>query len=101
MAKRIVVWTMTATKQRRMILKYWTEKNGSTVFAEKLISLIKERIHMIEFHPFAYKATTYLDVRVSSLGHFSIYYRITEKEIIILAFWDNRREPSKVLAELM
>jgi len=33
MAKRVVVWTITASKQRREILRYWTEKNGSTLYA--------------------------------------------------------------------
>lgn len=37
MAKRNVVWTETAAKQRREVLKYWTKHNGSTNFAEKLI----------------------------------------------------------------
>jgi plasmid stabilization system protein ParE len=55
MAKRTIVWTETAAKQRRQILKYWTERNQSTTFAEKLI------------------------------------------EIIVMAFWDNRQDPKKLL----
>ncbi len=39
MAKRTVVWSATAVKQRREILKYWTKRNGSTDYAEKLIKL--------------------------------------------------------------
>ena len=30
MAKRAVVWTETAVKQRREILKYWVKRNGTT-----------------------------------------------------------------------
>ena len=37
MAKRKIVWTETAAKQRREILKYWTEWNESTIYAKKLI----------------------------------------------------------------
>jgi len=40
MAKRTVVWTLTASKQRRDILKYWTIRNGSTLYAEKSIKSI-------------------------------------------------------------
>ena len=36
MAKRKIVWTETAAKQRRDVLKYWTERNKSTTYAEKL-----------------------------------------------------------------
>jgi len=97
MAKRNVVWTITASKQRREILRYWTEKNGSILYAEKLIKLIKVRIHTILKSPNAFKLTTFQDVRVSSLGHFSVYYKITENELIIVAFWDNRQDPKKLL----
>jgi hypothetical protein len=44
MAKKSIVWTETAIKQRRDVLKYWTLRNQSTVYAQKLISLIKERL---------------------------------------------------------
>ena len=39
MAKRKIVWTVTAAKQRREVLKYWTERNKSTAYAEKLIEI--------------------------------------------------------------
>ncbi len=42
MAKRTVVWTETAVRQRREILKYWVKRNGSIIYAEKLIKLIAE-----------------------------------------------------------
>lgn len=100
MAKRVVVWTYTASKQRREILRYWTIKNGSTHYAEKLIKLIKERIKTIQNNPKAFKSTTFQNVRVSSLGHFSIYYLITEKELIVVAFWDNRQDPKKLLEQI-
>ena len=86
MAKRVVVWTITASKQRREILRYWTAQNGSTLYAEKLIRLIKVRIHTILKSPNAFRLTTFQDVRVSSLGYFSVYYKITENELIIVAF---------------
>jgi hypothetical protein len=37
MVERSIVWTETAVKQRREILRYWTIRNGSTAFAERLI----------------------------------------------------------------
>jgi plasmid stabilization system protein ParE len=100
MAKRVVVWTITASKQRREILRYWTEKNGSTLYAAKLIKIIKVRIQTISRNPNAFKPTTFHDVRVSSLGHFSIYYKINETELIVVAFWDNRQDPKKLLEKI-
>jgi plasmid stabilization system protein ParE len=97
MAERTVVWTETASKQRFEILKYWTKKNNSTKYAEKLIRITKSRIKIILNNPQAFKLTNYPDTRESAMGHFSIYYKITDTHLIITAFWDNRQDPKKML----
>lgn len=100
MVKRSVVWTETAIKQRREILKYWTIRNRSTLYAEKLIQLIKKRIELIFKNPYAGKLTNHLDTREAAMGNFSIYYKITDSIIFITAFWDNRQNPAD-LAKLL
>ena len=97
MAKRNVVWTETAAKQRREILKYWTKKNASNRYAEKLIKLTAKHIEIILKQPESSKSTEYPDTRVSAMGHFSIYYKLTSEQVIITAFWDNRQDPKKIL----
>lgn len=97
MAEKSVVWTETASRQRREILKYWTVRNGSTQYAEKLIKLIRQRIEVIKENEFAGKSTNHNDTRETAMGNFSIFYRITETQIIITAFWDNRQNPDKLL----
>lgn len=97
MAKRNVVWTKTAAKQRREIFRYWTVRNGSTKYAEKLIKLIAVRIGVILEHPESYIRNIYRDTHFSAMGNYSILYKLTENQIIILAFWDNRQDPDKLL----
>ena len=97
MATRVVVWTQTAARQRREILKYWTERNKSTAYPEKLIQLVARQTNLISKHPDSFKKTDYTDTRVSAFGHFSIFYKYTEKELTITAFWDNRQDPKKLL----
>ena len=79
------------------MLKDWTLKNGSTVYAEKLIHLITERTKVIAKNPEAFNLSDFNDVRVSSLGHFSIYYKYNLNAVIIMAFWDNRQDPKELL----
>jgi len=43
-----------------------------------------------------YKAAEFKDTRVASLGNFSIFFKVTEDEIIVTAFWDNRQDPEKL-----
>jgi len=96
-AKRQIVWTETAAKQRREILSYWTARNGSTKYAEKLIKLTAARIKVILIQPESYPLTIYPETRISAMGHFSIFYKLTEDKLIITSFWDNRQDPNKLL----
>ena len=97
MAKKSVVWTATAIKQRREILKYWTLRNKSTAYAEKLLLLIKDRINLIATNSSAGKLTNHAETREAAMGNFSIYYKIGKQQIIITAFWDNRQDPEKLV----
>lgn len=97
MAKRNVIWTRTADIQFVGILEYWAKRNKSNIYSKKLVKLVSERTKQIAEKPLIYKATDFKEVRVASLGNFSIYYRVTEKEIIVTAFWDNRQNPKKLL----
>jgi plasmid stabilization system protein ParE len=100
MAERIVVWTKTAVKQRRHILEYWSRKNGSTIYAEKLIAITADRIKTILEYPESNSLTSFPDSRVAAMGHFSIFYKTTDSNVIITAFWDNRQDPNKLLQSL-
>lgn len=97
MAKITIVWTETASKQRREVLKYWTLRNGSPKYSEKLIKLISARTRIILSNLRSFKTTDFPDTRVSAMGHFSIFYKITDKHLIITAFWDNRQDSKKLL----
>lgn len=97
MAKRNVVWTRTADIQFIGILEYWVERNKSNTYSKKLIRRVAERTEQIAKNPFSYKSTDFKDIRVASLGNFSVYYKVTDKQIIVSAFWDNRQDPEKLL----
>ncbi len=100
MVERTVIWTDTAAKQRREILKYWTKRNGTTLYAEKLIKLIAEQTRVILSNPKLFKEADFPDTRVSAIGNFSIFYKFNHKELVITAFWDNRQDPKKLLEAL-
>lgn len=96
MAQLHVIWTKTADLQFVGILEYWVKRNSSNRYSIKLIKLVSERTHQIAQTPFIYKSTDFNDVRVASLGNYSIYYKVSETNIIISAFWDNRQDPKKL-----
>lgn len=96
MAKRKIVWTETASRQRRQILRYWTERNKSSVYAEKLIEITAKHLKVIAKNPLAFNEIEIANIRESALGHFSLYYTFSSEQIIVLAFWDNRQDPKKL-----
>lgn len=100
MAKKRIIWTETAAKQRNNILKFWVKNNQSNIYSLKLLELSNEKAEIISKNPELYKKSEYPDTRVASMGHFSIYYKIEVDAIIITAYWDNRQDPKKLLKEL-
>ena len=97
MVKRNIVWTRTADIQFVGILEYWVKRNKSNRFSKKLLKLVTERTLQISEKPFIYKSTGFKGVRVAPLKNFSIYYKVTDEQIIVTAFWDNRQNPKKLL----
>jgi plasmid stabilization system protein ParE len=97
MAKRKIVWTRTADLQFVGVLEYWLNRNKSNTYSKKLILEVSKRTKQIAENPFIYTSTDFKDVRVASVGNFSIFFKVAEKQIVILAFWDNRQDPKKLL----
>jgi plasmid stabilization system protein ParE len=95
-----VFWTETAIKQRNLIFEYWNNRNQSTAYSKKLRSKINDRIETLKNHPKTGKKTDFKNVRVSALGHFSLLYNSDESKITIVAFWDNRQDPKKLITLL-
>jgi plasmid stabilization system protein ParE len=100
MVKRNIIWTRTADIQFVGILEYWVKRNKSNRYSVKLIKLVSERTRQIAKNPELYKRTDFKNIRIASLGNYSIYFKTTKKEIIISAFWDNRQDPKKLLKTL-
>jgi hypothetical protein len=99
-AKRTVVWTRTADIQFVGTLEYWAKVNQSKVYSIKLLKMVTERTNQIAENPLLFKSTNFKDVRVASLGNYSIFYKAHKEEVIIMAFWDNRQAPKKLLKAL-
>jgi plasmid stabilization system protein ParE len=100
MAQKKIVWTETAARQRRSILEYWLQRNKSPTYSRKLLQISNEKATQVATNPLLYKAADFPDTRVASLGHFSMFYKVTDNSIIITAFWDNRQDPKKLLESL-
>lgn len=97
MAKRDVIWTKTADLQFVGVLEYWVNRTKSISFSKKLISLVERKTKQISRTPYIYPESGFKDHRIANVKDFCIFYKVTETEIIITAFWDNRQDPEKLL----
>jgi len=97
MAQKKIIWTETAARQRRSILEYWIQRNQTPTYSLKLLRLSNEKANLIADNPLIYKAAEFPDTHVAAMGHFSIFYKISDDAIIITAFWDNRQDPKELL----
>ena len=79
MVKRSIAWTKTADLLFAGTLDYWTKRNKSNSYSKNLVALVAERTKQITSTSFIYKSTDFKDIRIASLGNYSILYKVTEK----------------------
>jgi toxin YoeB len=100
MAVLKIVWTQTAIKQRNFIFEYWKNRNGNTIYINKLNRLVKERLLLLLQNPKLGKLSEHEGARMVSMRHYSIFYKHLDNRIIIIGLWDNRQDPMKLLTYL-
>ena len=95
MAKR-VIWTKNTQKERSDILRYWAERNKSTVYSKKLNKLFKESINSLKIKPEIGRKSDIENVRIKIVRDYLIFYETTKDILYVLSVWDNRQDPNKL-----
>jgi plasmid stabilization system protein ParE len=91
MAKRKVIWTIGANRERKEILTYWIERTKSKRYSFKLNILINKAIELASEFPESGRKTNTNNTRVKIVKDYLIFYDFTQFEIIILSIWDANR----------
>lgn len=92
-----IIWTKIAISQRNEVFAYWNKRNNNTDFSKKINLLIYEKIDLLKNFPLTGVEIQNEDARILHFHNYSLVYKISQSEIYILAFWDNRQNPSKLL----
>lgn len=96
MAKKII-WTLTAHEDRREILLYWTVRNKSKTYSEKVNKLFIEAIGLIAEFPQIGKNTNDSKARLKVVRDYFIVYEEQEDAVVILRIWDYRQNPEDLM----
>lgn len=90
---RSIQWTDDAHETLDSIILLIEDKWG-TKQAGVFIKRVKKILEMIAVHPDMYKASFTTDVRQAVISkQTSVFYKVEERSIIVLYFWDNRQDP--------
>lgn len=91
-----VIWSLRAQEDRKNILNYWRQRNGSITYSKKLNYLFKEAVRIIKDFPQVGKLTDQKNVRMKIVRDYFIIYEDTGTTIYILTIWDSRQNPKKL-----
>ncbi len=93
MAKRKVIWAKTAYLQRKLVLLYWLEHNNSNTYSLKLMQETKKATDQLLKFPYIGLVSDIPDVYCYIIGNYNLYYIVTDENIQVVCFWDNRQNP--------
>jgi len=90
-----VKWSKEAKATYENVISYlkenWTDKEA-IAFSNKVESIISNISHQ----PYLFKASNHKRIRKAVIGkQNSLFYLVKESEILLVTFWDNRRDPKK------
>ena len=98
MAKEIV-WTQSAIQDRFRIYQYWSQKNKSNLFSQKLERLFNEAATLLSEFPEIGTRTDFQDVRVKVIRNYCVFYLNLPDSIQIIRVWDSRQNPDSLKLE--
>lgn len=62
-------------------------------YSRRLNRLFKDRLKLLKEFPELGKPTNEKNLRLLTVLHYNLFYRIEVKEILVVGIWDSRRDP--------
>lgn len=93
---RQVAWTAPAEKDRKEILAYWLDRNGSATYSLKLLDRFEAATKKIGTHPFIGRPSDIEGIRVLPVASYLLFYELLADVIVIHHIWDARRDLRKM-----
>ncbi len=91
---RIVSWTRKASLEVENITDYWSKRNYSTKYSNKILDEIEGILYHLSVNPELGIKTDSSSVRMRLiLNNFYIFYSWDESRLNVLKFWDTRQNP--------
>lgn len=96
MAKREVVWTRNSEIQLQEILEYFTNRNKSEQYSQRLYKKFKAELQVAAQRPGIGIKTKLDKIRGLIVEEYILFYQILEDKLLVLKVWDCRQNPDKL-----
>jgi toxin YoeB len=99
MARRKITWTEHAKSEFLDVLQFYYDRNGNNRYSRKIFNGIQKTLGILSRHPFLGKMTDIDGVRVIFYKDFQLFYRVDDKFLTVLSFWDSRQDPDSLMLD--
>jgi len=96
MAKREVVWTRNSEIQLQEILEFFTNRNKSEQYSQRLYKKFKAELKVAAQRPEIGIRTKLDQIRGLIVEDYILFYQILEDKLLVLKVWDCRQNPDKL-----
>lgn len=90
---RQVIWSKRSLELLKEILDYWTERNGTVTYSEKLYSLLQIALVQLAKYPDTGRLTENITIRYKKVRTYYIYYSFGDNILKIIAVSHVKRKP--------
>ena len=94
MAEQKIIWTPQAKNELKESLEYYIKRNGNPKYSSWLFSEIQRRIQLLKKFPELGHPGINDRARILPFINYGIIYEKINSSIVILSFWDFRRNPN-------
>jgi hypothetical protein len=91
--RKSIIWGYFADKQFIKALHFHFDLAGNNVFSEKLKDEVSHTLDLILDYNHIGNPIAKSNFRSIVVYHYAIVYEVLEKEILIILFWNTRRNP--------
>ncbi len=96
MARKEIIWSLTAKNQFEKVLEFYVIRNGSSSYSLKILSEVNNLLKVLSRSEYIGRLTSNKTTRVIPIRTYLIFYEINKEQIEILSFWDNRQDENKI-----
>lgn len=96
MVKKKIIWTKRTHSELYETLDYYTNRNKSRIYSEKLYKEIQQRLRKLDFSIVLPQKTSKPNIFYFTYKHVSVFFSFQENTIFVKALSNDRRNPKSI-----